>query len=289
MIVVTGATGRLGGQIVQRLLETTPASGIGVSVRDPGRAADLARIGVRVRQGDFARPDTLSSAFEGATLVLIVSPNSETRGGDSRAQGRAAIEAARDSGARRIVYTSHMGVSATSAFGPMQSHAANEAVLREVGVPWTSLRNGFYASTVPEMIMGDAPMSGVLAAPADGKVSWTAHEDLAAAAAAVLVQEGRFDGPTPPLTGSEALDLDDVAAILAEIGGKTVKRRIISDDDQAAGLRAHGAPPAVVDIVLGLYRAARAGEFAAVDPTLGTLIGRKPRTLRDVLAGRTRG
>ena len=201
MIVITGATGALGRQIVAQLLDRRNADQIGVSVRDPAKAQALSQRGVRVRQGDFDHPETLAAAFEGATQVLIVSSNARAYGGDAIGQQRAAVEAARAAGARRIVYTSHMGAGADSAFPPMHDHAAAEAMLRDCGVAWTALRNGFYASTVP-MMVGEAASSGVLAAPADGKVSWTAHADLAAAAVEVLLQEGRFEGPTPPLTGS---------------------------------------------------------------------------------------
>lgn len=123
-----------------------------------------------------------------------------------------------------------------------------------------------------------------LEAPRDGKVSWTAHRDLAAGAAQVLLQEGRFEGPTPPLTAAEALDLDDVAAILAELHRRPVERQMITDEQHAATLAERGVPPTAVEIALGLYRAARAGEFATVDPALGALLGRRPMTLREVLA-----
>ena len=124
-----------------------------------------------------------------------------------------------------------MGAGAASAFPPMHDHAAAAALLAEAGVVWTALRNGFYASTVP-MLVGDAAASGEIAAPADGKVSWTAHGDLTEAAAAVLLDEGPFEGPTPPLTGPEALDLADIAALLGRERGRGVSRRIVADDEK---------------------------------------------------------
>lgn len=283
MIVVTGATGKLGRQIVEQLLEWLPADQIGASARDAGKVDDLARRGVRVRHGDYADPASLASAFEGATQVLLVSSNAAASGGDPLAQHRAAINAAKTAGVRRIVYTSHMGASASSAFPPMHTHAATEGMLREAGIAWTALRNGFYASTVP-MMVGDAASSGVLSAPTDGKVCWTAHADLAAAAASILVQEGRFDGPTPPLTAQEALDLANIATILSELHGRPIERRMIPNDEQADRLAQRGVPAAAAEIMLGMYKAARAGEFAAVDPTLATLIGRSPLAVRDVLS-----
>ena len=149
-------------------------------------------------------------------------------------------------------------------------------------VAWTSLRNGFYASTVPRLI-GDAAQSGVLVAPADGKVSWTTHADLAAAAARVLADEGRFDGPTPPLTAGEALDLADIAAILSERTTRPIERRRIADEVYAAQLSDLGLPQPVIDITLGLFRASRAGEFEATDPALELLLNRQPTAVHDWL------
>lgn len=283
MIIVTGATGQLGRLVVERLLELVPVNRIAASTRDPGKADDLARRGVDVRHGDFSKPDSLVTAFAGATQVLVISSNARAYGGDTPGQHRIAIDAARAAGAQRIVYTSHMAVSATSAFPPMHDHAATEDMLRSAGIAWTALRNGFYAESA-RLFLGNAAASGVFAAPKDGKVCWTAHTDLAAAAAQVLVQEGRFDGPTPPLTAREALDFGDLAKILGDLSDCQVERQVISDIEMEANLAARGMPPAVIAITLGMYRAAHAGEFAATDPTLAKLIGREPMTMREVLA-----
>ncbi len=283
MIIVTGATGLLGSAIVRHLIGRVPASGVGVSVRDPAKAVALESLGVRVRRGDFGEPESLADAFEGATQVLLVSSNAAAYGGDPLAQHRAAIAAARAAGARRIVYTSHMAAGEASAFPPMRDHAATEAMLAESGLAWTALRNGFYASS-GIAFMGGAAETGTLDAPEDGPVSWTTHADLAEAAAVVLADEGRDDGPTPPLTGAEALTLADLAARASELRGRPVERRVITDDDLRARMTARGAPARAADTVLGFYRAARDGEFARVDPALAQLLGRPTMGMREVLA-----
>ena len=284
MIVVTGATGRLGRAIVEKLVELVPAhGGVGASVRDPEKAASLSALGVRVRRGDFADPQSLRQAFEGATQVLIVSSNARASGGDPLAQHRSAIEAARAAGARRIVYTSHMAASASSAFPPMLDHQATEAMLKQCGLAWTALRNGFYAAS-GIALMGDALRTGLLETPVDGKIAWTAHADLAEAAAAILADEGRYDGPTPPLTGSQALDFADLAGIASELLGKPVHRETLPDEVLRAKIVARGAPEAAATMLLGLYAASRNGEFATVDPTLGQLLGSSPTTMRELIA-----
>ena len=288
MIVITGATGQLGRAVVENLVKRIPANRVGVSVRDPKKAADLGALGVRVRRGDFDEPESLRHAFEGAEQVLIVSSNARATGGDPLAQHRAAIAAARAAGARRVVYTSHMAASASSAFPPMLDHAATEALLAESGLAWAALRNGFYAAS-GVMLMGDALGTGVVEAPADGKVSWTAHADLAEVAAVVLADEGRFDGPTPPLTGPQALDLADLAALAAEVTGRPVRRETISDEELKAKMAARGAPAEATVITLGLFAASRNGEFAALDPALERLLGRRPTGVRDVIAQKVSG
>ena len=285
MIIVTGATGHLGRAIVEKLVGHIPADQVGASVRDVAKAGGLLELGVRVRQGDFTDPASLRHAFEGATQVLLVSSNAAAYGGDPLAQHRSAIAAARDAGARRIVYTSHMGASASSAFPPMLDHAATEDMLRQCGLAWTALRNGFYASS-GIALMGDALETGVIEAPADGAVSWTAHADLAEAAAIVLAEEGRYEGPTPPLTGPEALDLAGLAAIASELLGRHVRRQTLPDEELRARMAARGAPARAAAALLGLYAASRNGEFAGVDPTLRRLLGRRLTSVRDLLAER---
>jgi len=281
MIVVTGATGQLGADIMQHLLRTMPANDLVASVQDPGKAVALAERGVQVRAGDFARPESLPAAFAGASQVLIISVNK--LGEEARRLHRAAIEAARAAGARRILYTSHQGARADSFFEPALNHAASEAMLAGQGVAFTSLRHGFYAESALHMI-GHGLQEGVIRAPEDGPVSWTTRADLAEADALILAQEGRFEGITPPLTALAAVTLDEVAAIASEVAGREIKRVTISDDEWRQATIARGVPAPMAEMLLGTYRSSRRGDFAAVDPTLATLLGRPPHTMRDVLA-----
>jgi uncharacterized protein YbjT (DUF2867 family) len=280
MIIVTGGTGQLGSQIVDRLLDRVPPDQVGVSVRDTDRADDLAARGVRVRHGDFTDRDSLSHAFEGATQVLIVSTNQT--GQAALVQHRTAIDAARDAGAKRILYTSHQGATEHSVFAPMPDHAATERYLSQTGTPFTALRNGFYASTVGHLL-GQALQSGQLVAPADGPVSWTTHADLAEAAAIILADGGRFEGPTPPLTAAEALDLADIASILTDLTGRTIRRIVADDAEWTATMIGHGVSADQTNLLLAMFHAARRGEFSTTGPDLQNLLQRPATPLRSTL------
>lgn len=287
MIIVTGATGRLGAQIVDKLLERVPADLVGVSVRDVSKAAGLVERGVRVRAGDFTEPAGLDHALEGADQVLVVSPSIQDPVEFAQAT-RAALDAAVRSGAGRVLYTSHQMASPSSAFAPGRNHAESEAHLAEqasaYGVAWTSLRHGFYASAL-ERFVPAALESGELRLPADGSVSWTAHDDLAEADAAVLAEPGLFDGATPPLVGPDLLDLGDIARMTDELTGRTIERVVVDDDEWKAEAVGRGMPEPAAEFTLGMFRASRAGENAVTDLALQDLVRRPATPVRTVLEG----
>ncbi|MFE9746949.1 NAD(P)H-binding protein [Saccharothrix saharensis] len=282
MIIVSGANGKLGRAVVERLLDRIGPDRIGVCVRDPGRAEGLRARGVRVRRGDFADPAGLVHAFEDASRVLVVSVDSH--GAGAVGLHGAAITAAVEAGVERVVYTSHMGANPASLFAPMVDHAATEVALRESGVAFTSLRNGFYASSAL-MFLDGVVDTGELAAPEDGPVSWTSHDDLAEAAATALTEDV-LDGPTPALTGAEAIDLAGIAAIASQVTGREIRRVVVPDEEYRDRLVARGLPGHVADLLVGMFAASRRGEFSQVDPTLADLVGRPTVPLRDLVAAR---
>lgn len=281
MIIVTGASGHLGRGVVDALLARLPAGDIAVSVRDPSKAANYAEQGVQVRRGDFADPASLTSAFAGGEQVLLVS--ADRLGEEALRLHRNAIAAAREAGVTRILYTSHMGACHGSPFAPADQHARTEDDLAASGLPFTALRHGFYAESCLQMI-GDGLKTGELRVPEDGPVSWTARADLAESDAIILAGNAAMDGITPPLTAADVATMADIAAIATEVGGREVRHVTIADEEWRDARVSAGMSPFYADMLLGTFHAARRGDFAAADPTLGELLGRPPRTLRDILA-----
>ncbi len=280
MIIVTGATGALNGTTVEHLLKRMPAGEVVVAVRDPAKAQHFADRGVEVRHGDYADPSSLADAFDGADQLLLVS-SSDPRA-DAVSLHGAAIDAAVAAGVGRILYTSHQGAAADTPFGPGRDHAATEKLLSQSGVPWTSLRNGFYAHSL-KWLLGPWRETGLITVPADGPVSWTAREDAAEAAAVILAADGAYDGPTT-LTADAAPTSEAIAGIASELTGREIGFEVIGEDAWIAAQLAAGQPEFMARFMLGMYQAAHEGFFAGTDPLLGELLGREPQTVRDLLS-----
>ena len=279
MIVVTGATGGLGGATVEHLLQRLPAERVGVSVRDPRRAAHLADRGVRVRRGSYEEPASLRESFEGADQVLLVSGNDPTA--DLVELHGNAIEAAVAAGVQRVIYTGQHAATPDNPYPPSQIHVATEAMLADSGLAWTSLRNAAYGPL--DAVLGPWPRTGEVAQPADGPVPYTDRADIAEATAAVLASEHHRDGPLT-LTAPTAVTLGDLAEIASALTGRTVERVVVDDEQWIADQVAHGTPPEAAEFMLTWYRATRAGHFAHTDPLLPELLGRHPRTVAERLA-----
>ena len=176
-----------------------------------------------------------------------------------------------------------MGARAGSPFAPADQHAGTEDDLRQAGIPFTSLRHGFYAESCLLMV-GDALRQRELRVPEDGPVSWTARADLAEADAAVLAGRASFEGVSLPLTAAKAITMAELAAIASEVTGKEVRHTTVTDEEWRSAKVAAGMPEFYADMLLGTFRAARRGDFSATDPALGELLGREPIGMREVLA-----
>jgi hypothetical protein len=116
-------------------------------------------------------------------------------------------------------------------------------------------------------------------------VSWTARADEAEAAAVILAGGRALDGPVT-LTAGAALACGDIAGIVSGLTGRDIRHEVLGDEEWVARQAAGGTPEAAARFLPGFFQAAREGLFATVDPLLGGLLGRPPRTVRDLLASR---
>ncbi|HEX5804740.1 MAG TPA: SDR family oxidoreductase, partial [Macromonas sp.] len=237
MIVVTGATGQLGRLVIQALLRTVPADHIVAAVRSPEKAHDLAKLGVQVRQADYAQPDSWNAALAGADKLLLIS-SSEI--GQRTAQHKAVIDAAQKAGVKLIAYTSVLHAD-TSPLGLATEHRETEALLKASGLPVVLLRNGWYTENYTASVPAAVAHGVVMGSAGSGRIASATRLDYAEAAAAVLTRENQA-GLVYELAGDSAYTLAELAAEIARQSGKAVTYQDMPQAQYKAALLGFGLP-----------------------------------------------
>ncbi|HEX7238405.1 MAG TPA: NAD(P)H-binding protein [Gammaproteobacteria bacterium] len=282
-LVITGGSGQLARRAAELALAKVAPQDLILTTRTPAALRSFVDRGVVVRQADFAAPQTLRAAFAGAERMLLVSA---TDLGQRVAQHRAAIDAAKAAGVRHVVYTSGLRPEPPNPAVVAPSHHATEQALAGSGMAWTLLRNSLYADyQVPEAEQALAAGALVHNRGA-GKVAYVAREDCAAVAAAVLVGPGHA-GACYDITGPQQYAAADLAALYAELGGRPVRERPVSDAEIVAAMVGtaegddhlrYGA-----ELVASFGRSIREGYMSACTDHVAKLAGRPPQPLRQIL------
>ena len=273
LIGVTGATGRLGGRVARRLADASAVQQL--LVRDPARAPRLP--GASVVRAPFGDQDAVRAALKDVPTVLMVSA-SETP--DRVAQHTAFVDAAVAAGVQHLVYISFYGAAPDCIFTLGRDHYATEQHIRASGLRFTFLRDNLYADFMAALVGED----GVIRGPAgDGRVAAVAQDDIAAVAAAVLLNPGPHAGATYSLTGPQALSLDEVAATLTAELGRSVRYQPETLEQAYASRASYGAPDWQVDAWVSTYTAIAGGEVAGVTDDVPRLTGHPATSLAELL------
>jgi NAD(P)H dehydrogenase (quinone) len=284
MIVVTGATGKLGGHVVEQLLQRVPAAQVAVAVRSPAKAAALAARGVEVRRADYARPETLGPALSGAEKVLLVS-GSEV--GQRLPQHRAVVEAAKRAGVRLLAYTSILRAD-TSRLALAAEHKATEELIRAAGLPFVFLRNSWYLENYTEHLAPALQGGAIVGSAGAGRVGAAARADYAAAAVAVLTGPGH-EGQVYELAGDVPFTLAELAAEVSRRSGRPVAYRDLPPEQHLAALTGAGLPEPYARILVDADQGIARGELADSSGDLRRLIGRPTTTLSAAVAAALAG
>ncbi len=279
-ILVTGASGHLGRSVVEHLLASgAPADSIVAGARTPSSVDDLAAAGVRVRRVDYADASSLPDALADIDTVLLVSGNEF---GQRVQQHTAVARAAADAGASRLVYTSAPRADAT-ALELAGEHAATEAAIRAVGVPYTILRNNWYFENYTDQIPTYLELGAVFGSAGDGRISGASRSELAEAAAVVLTTDGHT-GATYELGGDEPFTLAELAAAVSAASGRPVSYQDVPAAELAAILSSAGLPEPVAAMLAQTDVAIREGALLGETRDLSRLIGRPTSTLADAVS-----
>jgi NAD(P)H dehydrogenase (quinone) len=282
MIVVTGATGQLGRLVIASLIKRrVPADQIVAAAHTPLKGADLAALGVQVREADYGKPATLARAFEGATkLLLISSPSIDTPRLDEH---KAVIDAAKSARVQLLAYTSAIGADTTTLL-VAREHLATERYLAASGIPWVFLRHPSYIENYTGSLGAALEHGAIPGAAGDGPNSAVPRADLADAAAVVLTTPGRA-GKIYELGADVAFTMKEFAAEVSRQSGKKVVYNDLSQQAYQAMLESVGLPTNLAVLIAdsdarlasgdGLYTTAR---------DLSDLIGRPTTTLAAAIA-----
>ncbi|MEV6877678.1 SDR family oxidoreductase [Amycolatopsis sp. NPDC051128] len=284
MIVVTGATGQLGRLVVEGLLKKVPPAEIVAAVRDPRKAEEFAARGVQVRTADYDDPATLATAFAGAEKVLLISSSTP---GQRLAQHEAVVTAAREAGVRHLAYTSVLAADTTKLF-VAPDHKATEEVIRESGVPFTFLRNGWYTENFGQTVAQALATGSFAGSAGEGRLGGVPRIDFAEAAVEVLTGEGHV-GKVYELAGDESWSYADLAAAVTAAAGKPVSYQDLPAAQHREILLGAGLPEPVAAMLVDADRAIADGELSSASGDLRTLIGRPTTPLAEAATALVKG
>jgi uncharacterized protein YbjT (DUF2867 family) len=275
MILVTGATGNNGTEIVKRLAAKADVQ-VRAMVRNRDRAGAIALPQVEVAEADFDRPATLLSALAGVERAFLLTPSSER----AQAQQIAFIDAARQSGVAHIVKLSQFGAEAHSPVRFLQYHAAVEAALQASGIAYTLLRPNLYMQDLLNFRSTIATRNAFYAAAGDAKVSAVDVRDIAEVAVAALTEAGH-EGEIYELTGPQALTHAEMAELLSRALGRRVTFVDIPSEAMLDALLGVGFPVWQADGLIEDYAHYRRGEAAAVTSGVQDATGKAPRSFEE--------
>jgi uncharacterized protein YbjT (DUF2867 family) len=275
MILVTGATGLNGSELVRRL----SARGVPVRalVRSTTRAEVLSSLpNVEIVEGDMARPETLTGALRGVDRAMLISSSDPAM---LEVQSNF-IEAARRAGVKHVVKLSGIIPELDSPFRFARMHAEIEQRLEASGMAFTHLRAGefmpAYFRQVPSIVAKGAlflPME-------DAKIASVDVGDIAEVAFIVLTSPGH-EGKIYPLTGPEALSMAEVAEKLSVATGKNIQYHNVTPEDAKRAHLAAGIPLYNADALAELFAERRKGKEAQVSPLIQTIIGRRATSFEE--------
>ena len=237
-IIISGASGQLGGQAIKDLLARgVPARNLILVSRTPDVLTQYTKLGAAARFGDFGKPESLPAAFAGGTRMLLISIG--TGAGPRPVAHGHAIDAAKAAGVKQIAYTSWLGISKGDSQGIAVDHVATEELLRKSAVAYTFLRNSLYMEILLPQATKMVADGKATVPQGEVRVGYVSRNDCAAAAAAVLMTPGH-DNKIYDITGPALIGVSEIAAAATAATGKPIA--LVPADPNAPAGRGFAGP-----------------------------------------------
>ncbi|RDC66128.1 SDR family oxidoreductase [Adhaeribacter pallidiroseus] len=275
-ILVTGATGTVGNEVIEALSSQNVRVRAGVHSIIKG---DRFRVfpNVDLVEIDYARPESLRVAYTGVTRVFQITPFTQ----DQVEIAKRLIDMAKEVGVKQIVKLSASGADAEPGIQMGRWHREAEQYLESSGVPYTILRPTSFMQNFIAYQGASIVHEGKIYQPlGSGKVSYIDAHDIAAVAKVVLTQSN-FDGEALELTGPEAISVEEVAGILSRVSGRTITYVDVPEEAARQAMSSQHLPDWMVDAMLELNQILKAGYGAHVTNTVAQITGRPARTFAE--------
>lgn len=282
-ILVTGATGQLGKEVIQQLISRGSSNSIAALARDPEKVSDLKEKGVEIRIADYDSYESLVAAFQGVDKLYFVSGNDIN---NRLEQHKNVVKAAKEAKVGHIFYTSFTRKNETSD-SPIaflsESHIKTEQLIKESGISYTILKHTVYMEILP-MFLGDKiAESGTIYLPAgSGRVSFLTRNDMALLAAALLdkdtTQSSEYE-----VAGSSTTSFTEIAEQLSTVFGKKIGYVSPSNQEYASTLTNAGVPAEYVGLMAGFAEGFKQGEFDVTSNLISEITGKTPTSVQEFL------
>jgi uncharacterized protein YbjT (DUF2867 family) len=280
-ILVTGATGTVGSEVVRQLLTAKVERGYeDMIVKAAARSANdntFSNLGVQAVQLDYNNPDTLSTALRGVDKLFLLTPF-QSNMVDLTSN---LVNEAKKAGVKYIVKQSVLGADAQPGITSSRLHRQAEKVIEKSGIPFTFLRPNFFMQNFVTFYSNFIKTQGAFYVPAgDAKASFVDVRDIAAVAVQALSKngEGKHIGKAYDITGAEALSYGEAAEILSKELAKKVNYVNISDEDARKGMKDMGADEWTISSMIELFGITRAGYLSEISPAVEQVTGNRPTT-----------
>jgi NAD(P)H dehydrogenase (quinone) len=276
MIAITGASGQLGQLVVEELLKTVAADQLVTIVRNPAKIKAFSERGVQVRAASYEDKTALVQALRGVEKLLLIS-SSEV--GQRAVQHHNVIEAAKEAGVKLIAYTSLLHAD-SSPLGLADEHIATEEMLKQSGIPFVLLRNGWYTENYLASVPPALQHGAFIGSAGEGKIASATRADYAAAAAKVMTLDNQA-GKVYELAGDHGWTLSELTAELTKQSGTTVVYQNLPEADFKAALLGAGLPEGLAAMLANSDAGAAKGGLFEDSRQLSQLIGRPTTSLAE--------
>lgn len=280
MILITGATGHLGSNVIKQLLKAISADQFVATSSNLRGLQKLEEEGLNARLANFSDSETLEKAFIGIDKLLLISTMDQNR----FEQHKNVIDAAKSNGVQHIIYTSLAikDIETSGVKDLMISHFQTEDYIKESGLTYTILRNTMYADALLQILGPNTTNQGINLPGGNGKVPYVLRREMGEGIANLLLQAGH-ENKTYNITGSNSFNYHDIAFELSNLNSKSIQYKSISQEDFELNLKELGLSDFAIYLHAGTIADIKNHQYEIESSGLEDLLGRPTASLKEFI------